>query len=712
MRVGVKNIVCLLCVFTLCKWIIPNYVWGQVVLNEIYIDPLGGVQTNSFLITAPCGPDNRAMEWVEFFNQSPCDTIDVGCYIIGSHMHTFTDGGTQLCAQADGTTVYGADEGYLTLPPGTKIPPYGFLVVGSDDPAVQIRARDYLPIGSTYYCGSPRYFLNSRSGWIGLFKPDGAVVDAAFWVESDPNDIFTNQEFITSGETNCTCDHTKIRIPSARELSQQGKIKLVGKTSEPGFSQTGQGVFFRSPDGAPCWKSIAAVTPRACNTVCLKAPKPPFLSPKTQKLCPGQPIQYKVSLYDSTITCPPEAVYQWTSNPPGFTSNVLKPTITATTNRTYILTVNTHGCIVQDSLKVETYALSLPELTANPAKVCPGDTVFVTQNIPLLPHEKAEWNLGGAEFPLIDTASIYTKRLVWKTPGIKQISVKTIGTECSSPPKTLSIEVIGSDAGTLTAAPNAICPEDTIRLNLRVPDGAELVKWSLDGGYIIDNTDPLAPLVTWTQTGFKTVRAETRLPGYDCLPQPDSVRVEIFPRPEPVFRIETPGPGKCFHPRGRFLGDFPKDSTVKFFWQFEKEWYSTNVDTFIFPWGTEGYKTVRFYVVSRGCTSRVAESAAEINYRYAVALSEVPLPTAFSPNGDGLNDIYFIPEFLADCAEHTLTIYDRWGHRVYYGENERAIWDGKFNGNACPESVFVCVVQFILPNKTKIQRVVTVTLIR
>ena len=52
------------------------------------------------------------------------------------------------------------------------------------------------------------------------------------------------------------------------------------------------------------------------------------------------------------------------------------------------------------------------------------------------------------------------------------------------------------------------------------------------------------------------------------------------------------------------------------------------------------------------------------------------MPTAFTPNGDGINDS-FSPEFLG-FVEMTLDVYDTWGSIVYTekGETLRG-WNGK-----------------------------------
>jgi gliding motility-associated-like protein len=64
------------------------------------------------------------------------------------------------------------------------------------------------------------------------------------------------------------------------------------------------------------------------------------------------------------------------------------------------------------------------------------------------------------------------------------------------------------------------------------------------------------------------------------------------------------------------------------------------------------------------------------------------LPTAFSPNGDGLNDIYSISNpFLVDELENW-TIFDRNGATIFETLDPLEGWDGNVQGQAIPPGVF------------------------
>ena len=63
------------------------------------------------------------------------------------------------------------------------------------------------------------------------------------------------------------------------------------------------------------------------------------------------------------------------------------------------------------------------------------------------------------------------------------------------------------------------------------------------------------------------------------------------------------------------------------------------------------------------------------------------IPTAFSPNGDNQNDMYYI---MSGCLKDVeFTIFDRWGNKVFETTDLSHGWDGKCDGNLLNTSVFV-----------------------
>ena len=77
----------------------------------------------------------------------------------------------------------------------------------------------------------------------------------------------------------------------------------------------------------------------------------------------------------------------------------------------------------------------------------------------------------------------------------------------------------------------------------------------------------------------------------------------------------------------------------------------------------------------------VTVDTVEVEYTYESCLV---IPNAFSPNGDGFNDLWII-EGLELYSNVEIWIFDRWGTRVFYTPNATdEPWDGTFEGRHLP----------------------------
>jgi gliding motility-associated-like protein len=73
--------------------------------------------------------------------------------------------------------------------------------------------------------------------------------------------------------------------------------------------------------------------------------------------------------------------------------------------------------------------------------------------------------------------------------------------------------------------------------------------------------------------------------------------------------------------------------------------------------------------------------------------TELPfaIPGGLSPNGDGNNDSWDI-QGLADYPDASVTVFDRWGRKVYSGTSQYPAWDGTTNGRECPTADYYYVI--------------------
>lgn len=74
--------------------------------------------------------------------------------------------------------------------------------------------------------------------------------------------------------------------------------------------------------------------------------------------------------------------------------------------------------------------------------------------------------------------------------------------------------------------------------------------------------------------------------------------------------------------------------------------------------------------------------------------TELFLPTAFSPNGDGLNDVFGISNAVVINELYSFEILDRWGNIVFATDEPEAQWDGLYQGNPVNSNTFVYKIAY------------------
>lgn len=123
-------------------------------------------------------------------------------------------------------------------------------------------------------------------------------------------------------------------------------------------------------------------------------------------------------------------------------------------------------------------------------------------------------------------------------------------------------------------------------------------------------------------------------------------------------------------------------------WYFEEGFPDTstaeNPTGICFP-GTGTYAVT--LIVHNPFTSDTLESEV-----YIPSLCPLVIPNIFSPNGDGINDMF---QLLGLPVNFQLDIYNRWGNIVYRTSNPLSMWNGAVQntGNPSPEGVYYYVLQ-------------------
>ena len=318
------------------------------------VAPIGGVGGNSLYDNGSLtgsGPTDDA-EWIELYNPSSCETVDISCYVLASNM-------------GDSIT---PNWGTFLFPGGTTIPPLGHLVVGGN----AAPNKDFNLINSinTQYCISPRWWLRDNAGWIGLYKQDGEPICGVYWtLTGSAASLYTdnvfNQDVITNPAI-CTCCGPE-GYAKAKNIPN---IEYVGNViSNTSFS------FSRKTDGSPIWTlSSFGGTPRACNggvDSCF------HFSVEMDTLKPSCPSAENGAInvsISSNISSVEPLTYLWSNG----------DTIASLANLSagnYSVTItDKYGCEYIRSVNLQSNPSLSLNLTSN-SPVCNGDTLELYSNL-------------------------------------------------------------------------------------------------------------------------------------------------------------------------------------------------------------------------------------------------------------------------------------------------------------------------------------------
>jgi gliding motility-associated-like protein len=87
------------------------------------------------------------------------------------------------------------------------------------------------------------------------------------------------------------------------------------------------------------------------------------------------------------------------------------------------------------------------------------------------------------------------------------------------------------------------------------------------------------------------------------------------------------------------------------------------------------------------------------------------IPTAFTPDGNGLNE-NFKPFSRCTLEKFELQIFNRWGETIYKSSNPNASWNGKYKEGICPVGVYIYQLKYKFPSKPINQTKGTIMLLK
>jgi gliding motility-associated-like protein len=288
------------------------------------------------------------------------------------------------------------------------------------------------------------------------------------------------------------------------------------------------------------------------------------------------------------------------------------------------------------------------------------------------------------------------------------------GAPLATPPQTTTYRVEGVDGYgckgftdyTLTvkdpftiqvSPPAEICEGKTIELKA---SGADLYTW-------INTTDGLSDTRSATTIAVPKQTTEYTVVGadiYRCFTDTASVIITVNPIPtvEAGSDIELK-PGENVQ-----LSPMVSSNVVSWKWIPADYLTCTNCSSPVCKPEADTRYTIKV-ATQKGC-----EASDEVLVKITCGEQFVRIPNAFTPNGDGRNDVFGVKGI---SKVDYMVIYNRWGNKVFERKNfvptdASSSWDGTYNGIPQPTESYVYMIQVHCPSGEAFIKKGTVTLVR
>jgi gliding motility-associated-like protein len=142
------------------------------------------------------------------------------------------------------------------------------------------------------------------------------------------------------------------------------------------------------------------------------------------------------------------------------------------------------------------------------------------------------------------------------------------------------------------------------------------------------------------------------------------------------------------------------------YWHFGDQSISEEIDP-IHNYSTPGQFNVELHIeTEHGCTDSSSQNITIADH------FSLYVPTAFTPNDDGDNDVFEVKGHGIDPTNFIIQIYDRWGEAIWSSNSLSSHWDGSVNGNLVKPDTYNWIIFCKDFTGTEYSRSGTVTLIR
>ncbi|HWB61940.1 MAG TPA: PKD domain-containing protein [Chitinophagales bacterium] len=406
---------------------------------------------------------------------------------------------------------------------------------------------------------------------------------------------------------------------------------------------------------------------------------PPVLASKDTSVCAGSSLN--ISL-DTAQT------YQW--SPPDYLSctNCSAVTINAPTDITYqVKAFNEYGCEVKANLAVHVVALPVMVDSLN-LKLCKNDTTSLYV---------------GDAYQLSWSPALYLSDSTATSPycsPLASVNYTVTGYNKLGCSVQSHVDITVKDRVEVSLVDSAnLCKGASVQLNAKVDYASELgVQYSWSPSQYLDNptiADPKATLPNGPE------KIQVIVSSGHCIPDTQTVQVEVLPLPD----IEV-SEGLTTTPYAEVQLYAASHQDLNYNWYSADSMSCSNCRRpYVYPAST-GYVYVEG-TNQYGCTIK---DSVLIKVQ-GCDPGSIFMPNTFTPNGDGLNDRFYIRSATLSSLSY-FRIYDAWGQLVFETHNQSEGWDGTAFGQPAPIGVYVYELEGTCQNGYKVQKSGNVTAVR
>ena len=189
------------------------------------------------------------------------------------------------------------------------------------------------------------------------------------------------------------------------------------------------------------------------------------------------------------------------------------------------------------------------------------------------------------------------------------------------------------------------------------------------------------PVHTYTEPGkFSVTLITTNTRGSDAEYKMNII--DVHPKPTVYFEAS---PETAYLPNAKVDLVNLTVNGVEYAWFIDGQFYDSleNTSKIFYEAGT--YDVMLFAKSKNGCIdSLIIEDAILVD-----TMSQVYMPNAFTPNGDGLNDEFKPLGYGYSDLDYTLQIFNRWGEKIFESNDFNEGWNGSFRNQLCSQGIYV-----------------------